>query len=804
MYNWNFSPDHSISLPLASDARFSRTDYINDQIWEFKFGSSDPPAISIETNFGLRARLCRIFPRFTYDGQVVSDPKQFSHPITIHRYFPNYIELTFKPFSFINARLECWVPESQVIVGRINLTNTSHEARTMQLEWAELLLPSPDGSRMSIKEIELTTLLAGKTSNLSPVLFLTGGAQAGKSPYPSLHLSIDIPSHGEREYRWAHASLPEMNASYELAKAVINKNWQAEVAHITRVNSRQMEIYTGDKDWDTAFYLSQNIAQQLFLNPTQNFIAPSIVTTRKPDQGFSLLGDGSDYNHLWNGQTPVDTLYLANFLLPASPDLLKGLVDNFLEVQTPQGEIDWKPGLGGQRSHLLATPLLAHISLQIYEYTGDREYLKSIFPKLLSFFLSWFQSSHDRDGDLIPEWDQAIQTGFEDLPLFSLHHPWSLGVDISTVESPDLCSYLYKECLSLISIGERIQEHESARQLETYAEKLKSMVEQTWSDHHACYLYRDRDTHFSTPQEFLGSRQGAGILEIYRDFNQPIRPVVELESGKDVTHPTQIFIHGSGTTGAHKVENITAGGIHWQQQKGFATSEYAFNSIEHIEINGIRPDDTVIVHTVDYSNLDQSLLLPLWAGIPSEERAKILINLTILNRKKFLSPNGLRSCIDFPGMSNAPEEYSGSHLPWTAQILDGLLKYGKRDKAAEVFIRLMKPVSHSLHSSMTFHQSYNQDTGKSLGAQNSLTSLIPPGLFLRILGIKIISPFKFENSGHNPFPWPVTVKYQGLTVVKQEKRTLAIFPDGQTITVDNDQLRVISSEIQAQRSGTSG
>lgn len=799
MPNWNFTPDHSISLTLAADVRFSLTEYTNDQIWELNLGNSEPPSISLETTFGLRARLCRIFPRFIFNGQVVNDSAQFSHPITIHQYFPNYIVLSFKPFSCINVKLEYWVPGSQVIAARIKIINTSRDTCAIEMEWAELLLASSDGSRMAINEMEMTTILAGKTANLSPVLFLTGGAQSGKSPYPSLNLSYVIPPNGEQEAQWVHASHSDMNASYELAKEVVKKNWSAEFARIIRVNSRQLDIHTGNKDWDTAFFLSQNIAHQLFLQPTQSFLAPSYVTTRSPDQGFSLLKDGSDYNHLWNGQTPIDSVYLTNFLLPGSPELLKGLLDNFLSVQTSEGEIDWKPGLGGQRSHLLATPLLAEITLRLFEYSGDIEYLRTVFTKLLAFFHSWFSSAHDRDGDLIPEWDQTMQTGFEDLPLFSHDHPWSLGTDISMVESPDLSAYLYRECMSLISIAKLIDNAEAIGQLEPIATRLKSMVEQTWNDQHACYLYRDRDSHFSTPVEILGSRMGAGVIDVHREFQQPIRPIIHINTKKEVTHPTQIFIHGNGASGAHRVEHIPANRIHWQISSGYVTSEYIYNSIERIEINGIRAEDSVFAQSVNLTCMDQSLLLPLWAGIPSKERAKILINLTIMNKNKFLSPNGLRSCIDFPGMSGYPQDFFGIHFPWTDLILDGLIQYGERNKATEVFSRLMKPVVHSLNNDLTFHQSYHNETGKPLGAQNSLPGLVPIGLFLKILGIKIISASKVEVAGHNPFPWPVTIKYQGLTVVKQEKKTLVIFPDGQNVTIDNDQNRIISSEKTAHR-----
>jgi hypothetical protein len=607
-------------------------------------------------------------------------------------------------------------------------------------------------------------------------------------------VSYHIPPHAEEETRWVHTAESDINSSYRLAKDEISKNWNSEFARITRVNSQQLEIYTGNKDWDTAFLFSQNIANQLIVNPSDNSHSASFVSIRGPDQGYSLRKDGSEYNHLWNGQTPLDAYYLTNFLLPASPDLVRGILNNFFNVQTSDGEIDWKPGLSGQRSHILATPLLAEITYCLYEYTGDIDYLHTVFPKLLAFFQSWFTNMHDRDGDLIPEWDQTLQTGFEDLPLFSHDHSWSLGMDISTVESPDLCSYLYRECSALISIAKLINYHQIVEQLEPVSERLKLVLERTWSEQSAGYLYCDRDSHISGPESTLGSIIGTGVIDVHQKFQIPIRPIIKIESSKEATRPTQIFIHGSGVTGTHRVEQIVANKIRWQLNSGYVTSEYIYSYIEHIEINGIQPADKVKIYSVDLTSMDQSQLLPLWAGIPSNERAKILINLTIFNKKKFLSPHGLRTCINFPGGNKFPEYYFGIYWPWTVMILKGLIRYGERIKSAEVFTRLMKTVIHSQQHDLSLYQSYNSETGKPLGAKNTLTSLIPIGLFLNIVGIKILSPTKLELTGHNPFPWPVTIKYQGLTVVKNEKKTLVIFPDGISQTFNNGQNHQIYRE----------
>ncbi len=95
---------------------------------------------------------------------------------------------------------------------------------------------------------------------------------------------------------------------------------------------------------------------------------------------------------------------------------------------------------------------------------------------------------------------------------------------------------------------------------------------------------------------------------------------------------------------------------------------------------------------------------------------------------------------------------------------------------------------------MSFYQNYHTETGKPLGAVNSLTSLLPTGLFLQIAGINIINPEKLQVTGNNPFPWPVTLKFCGLTVIHHEKKTMVIFPDGQNTTLDNSIPQTINLE----------
>ncbi len=793
MREWNFSPERPVTLTIAADARLHPTDYINDQIWELNLGNSEPPALSLQTTFGLRAPLCRIFPRFIYKGQVVSNPAEFHRSVNIHQYYPNYLNLSFKPFSWLNVVLEYWVPDSHAVACRGRLVNTSHDTCQVQIEWAGLLIPGDEGHIMAAAEMGLTTVLVGKTADLSPLLFVLSGAHSGKSPYPSLELSYTLNPRAEQTMLWCHAALSDTSASFEHARSVLEMHWDHQVALSARFNSGLLEIITGNHEWDTVFYLSQTVFRQLLISPDSSGGTASGVYTRSPDRGYSILKDGTDYDHLWNGLTLYDIFFISNFLLPSEPGVLKQLLQNFIDSRTSTGYIDCKPGPAGQRSQLLATPMLARLVWEYYLYTQDIEFLRLSYPGLLAFFLSWFDDTHDSDHDSIPEWDHVIQTGFEDHPLFSIHREGSEGLDLHCVEGPDLCAYLVQEGQSLLSIARAIANTDMILRLESLCLDLHAGVEQSWDDAAACYQYRDRDTHVCSQNILLGKRSGPGLIEIHQEFEPPVRPIIHIFTTKEGTRPIQIYLHGTTETGTHRVDHVTAADIRWFHGQGTYTSKSVYRVIEQVECSGIPPADEVVVHTLGLKMLDQSLLVPLWAHLPTADKAKILINLTILNKKKFLGMYGLKSWVNDPQSEPTRQDQPLVNLPAVAMLLEGLCHYGQRKKAAELFTRVMKAVLASIKQDLAFHQYYQADTGKPVGTANYLTGLIPDRTFLMVAGLKIYSPQRVEILGSNPFPWPVTVKYRGLTVVHQEKKTLVIFPDGQNITVDNRQPQVVST-----------
>lgn len=787
----HLKPGDPLGLTLAADARLVPTSYGNDHIWEIRLGSGEPPALAVQTTFGLRARSFRIFPRFVLKDTTLFDPATFAGPVQVKYQAPNFIRLACIPFPGINVEIEYWVPGSQILAGRARLTNTRPEALNLSLEWAPLLIPESNGERMAPLDLGLTHLLAGKTANLVPILYVAGVIQPGIGPYTALTALLELAPQEVRSVTWVSTAQETAEAGLAQAQQVARRNWDAEVARLELVNASQLEIHTGNPDWDDALLLAQKAARSLVVTNPAGCPYPSTVTTRLPDQGFSLRGDGSDYTHLWDGQTLYDLYYLQGLLLPGEPELVRGFLANFLAAQTPEGDIPQKPGLAAQPGKLSAPPLLAVLCWRYYQHTGDIHFLAEAFPRLLSFLQSWFSPPHDRDGDGLPEWDHPLQTGLDDHPIYAHWQPWSQGADIAMFEGPDLCAYLYAEIDALIHIARLVEQTEAIPALQSRSERLAAAVEAAWDESLSTYHPWDRESHRCSSFAVLAQRQGPGVIPVGSTYEHPVRLLIQLRSKDETTRPALGFIHGTGPSGVHRVERIAPERFRWHQGIGRYTSERIYTHIEHIDIQGILDADQVSIQTPHLNCREQTLLLPLWAGIAAQEKANLLVSKTITNAKLFWGKYGLRACAENPPTASAAGHYQHIHLLWNSLIGEGLLRYGKQKRAADLVTRLMEAIVLNQKKTHAFYRTYSAANGEGSGERGSLLGLAPLGLFLQVLGVQIISQTQVNITAPNPFPWPVSVKYKGLTVVQHKKKAMIIFPDGQNITVRNDKPQLV-------------
>jgi hypothetical protein len=789
MRDWSLALGDPLCLTLAADSRLSIPDYLNDHIWELNIGGGEPPALSLQTTYGLRAKAMRIFLRFSENGKTVSDPSAFALPPTVRRFYPNFLILDYSPLKNIDVTTEYWVPQSNAVSSRVSIANKTSATRKIRLEVCALLAPI-DGQGMTATQMQMVHVLAGQTGGLFPVLFLTGGPGPSSGPHPSLFLDLDLGPGATRQLTWVQAATGNLQSSFDLARQTSARSWEAERARLELLNSSQtIDIRTGDKDWDATFALSQSAAFGLFFPPDTHFRCPSIVSTRGPDHGYSPKGDGTDYPPPWMGQTPFDAYYISS-VLPVS-EAAKDLLENFLEIQAEDGFIDGKPGLAGQRGRYLAAPILASLAWKLYEKSEDQEFLDEVFPKLHKFFWFWFSPEYDDDRDGLPQWKHILQTGFEDHPLFDAWHEWSLGVNITQVHSPALEAMLYHEAACLIKMAERLELYDFLPLLHEQAAKLRQSVESTWQPRTGLYHYRDRATGLSLAGKVLVRQQGSGTVSPKLKFEQPIRLLIEVQTQNPGAKRPEIRIHQLASKAADEV--VKSGDYQWHNRGSVFTTQKIYSKLGKISVRGLHDEDMVIISTLDFTTEDHSLFMPLWAGIPDEQHAQTMIGRALLDASRFYRPFGVPACAAFPLHQPEAEAVSQAvHLPWNLYIGEGLLKYGFRSDAARLVAHIMTGIVQNLKQNRAFYARYHAENGIGMGERNSLNGLAPVDLFLRVLGVEILSGRRVKLEDKNPFPWDVTINYRGLKVIRGQEKTEVIFANGKSITVTEPEPVIVS------------
>ena len=755
MRDWSLScstatgPGDPLSLTLAADMRLCKPDPLNDHIWELEIGAGEPASLAVRTTYGLRARAMRLFYRFGEAGQTVTNPVDFTRAPRVHRFHPNFFSLDFVPIEGLEITAEYWVPELHALAGRLTLSNRTASGRKIDFDLCGALTPL-DGKSLTFSQLHMVNVLAGRTAGLEPVLFMTGAPKPGSGPHPSLAIRLDFEPGQTKSLVWCLGAEASTEASFQLARHIAGRPWDAERARIELVDAGDtLEIHTGDADWDAALAFSQKQALGSFLGASANLPQASLVGSRQPDGGYSRSGTGTDMAAGWNGQSPFETYYAAS-LLPMAHELRRGLVENFLSVQEEDGSIDDKPGLAGQRAKFLAAPLLGSLAWDYYQDTQDEAFLEEAFPKLLRFFQAWFLPDHDRDRDGIPEWEHVLQTGFEDHPIFDSWHPWSQGLRIGALFNPELEALLYREAAALIRMAEKLERVPEIGMLHERAAVLRSSVEAGWNASTSLYCYRDRLTEQPSESKLILRHKGSGEMRPRKaEFEQPVRLFIEIQTEQPGTRRPTIEIGGlgnaknvepaEGKAEARQSERIEEDQFQWRAGGLTAISEKVYCKVRHIVVSGLEETDQLVVRTVDATAQDITLFTPLWAHIPDEERAENLLHGALLDAERFNRPFGIRALAASPD-PEAETVSTSVHLLWNQLIGEGLLGYGYRVEAARLTEKLMQAVIQCLKQGHAFYERYNAETGSGIGERGALRGLAPVGLFLQVLGVNIVSP----------------------------------------------------------------
>jgi len=794
MRDWHLTQSDPYTLRLAADARLGPTDYADDQIWEMALSGSDPAALTLRTTYGLRARDMRLFFGFAEGEQVVFNPAEFATPPEIRAFFVNYFRLTFCPLPDLAVTAEYWCPDSHIVAGRLSLTNTAAAPRQVRVLLSAILKPLDNPKVLAPIKLDEFAALEGHTGNLDVTVAFDGAAGAEPLTTPTLARSMALAPNETVSVRWMEVALAAPAAT-PLAPDVITpilrnlftREWDAEFARIELINAGLLEVETGDQDWNTAFAFAQTVALSCYVGPTKHLPHPSFIFTRGPDKGYSRKGDGSDHAWQWDGQVATEAYVNLPQIVTVAPELAKGVIRNWLAVQDAKGFIDWKPGLGGQRNKALCIPLLAAMAWQIYEHIRDREFLAEVYPGLRRFVEVWFTGRYDRDEDGVPEWSHTIQSAFDDNPSFVRWQTWGQGADSTQAEAPDLAAYLYRECVTLQRIA-ALLEQPADEALAQRIEKLRQAVDKMWHAETNSYHYVDRDSHECTAGRELARGRGNLTVELSHLFVPSARLIVRAIGPKDARPEMEVILTGRGRRGRHRVETLKRSHIQWYFGIGSATSDKLYRELERVEVRGLTEEVEVSVAVVDYTRQDQTLLLPLWGGLPDAARAELLVRKTLTDPERYWRPFGIPNCsAQDPAYKPDNREGSGGvWLMWNTMLGEGLVEYGYRAEAAELIKRMMTAMVYTLKEEKAFREAYHCDKLEGLGERNYLWGVAPLALFLRVLGVRVISPRQVYLEGRSPFPWPVTIRHKGLTVTKDASGAQVTFPSGKVVRVEGE------------------
>jgi hypothetical protein len=264
-----------------------------------------------------------------------------------------------------------------------------------------------------------------------------------------------------------------------------------------------------------------------------------------------------------------------------------------------------------------------------------------------------------------------------------------------------------------------------------------------------------------------------------KTFKKPQRLLLHLSAPVEKTLVAGITIYGKLAKG-ELVEESIPDRLAWNNGQAHYTSRNLFNAVTRLAVKRLPEGGRGSLATPDYTLEDMTLLLPLWASLPGIEKSKKMIENTLL--KRYLLPFGIPLC---PGLATASQPGNQAYISllWNQLIIEGLVDNGYIREAADIFTRIMNGILTSFRQYGTFRECYDAQTGQPFGETNILCGLPPLGLFLQILGIKSIQADQLILQGFNPFSWPVTVKYQGITITRHPKDTVVTYPGGQAISV---------------------
>ncbi|MFW5713809.1 MAG: MGH1-like glycoside hydrolase domain-containing protein [Brevefilum sp.] len=747
-----------------------------DQVWSLVLNHVDSHPFHLYTTYGLKARSVQVFPEILKDNQRLNEDQNFSKIPTVTQYTPGFLRIEYEFTLGLAVEFNALTPEPTVLAGTISLKNQSEANLSLQLALISHLIPLSKGFRTRAEKEGRHHILAAKAGNLCPVLFMTGGPTSTSTPFPALTLPLQLAPGETHTATWALAARNTQELSLETARRMASHSWhQAMQQHLMDQARQTLKIQTGNPDWDAAFRLAQTIPYTNFIHQPAGEENPFVVKNRLPDQPPLNTRNIEEEDNL----TTLDLNHLSQVLLPQHSDLMASLVIKFVNRIEANGELLAKQNASPYIKSYQEPPLLAGLCLEIYEINQDESFLKKVFPKLCHVIHSWlFLESEDKLNKPFT-WQSPDQCQtLSGLYKFDIWEETGCGLDIQTVESPALLAMLMREVHSLRKMSEVLEAHNTTKRYGKIETHLQEHLKSMWNEEKKTYLYRDYQSKATPMGEKVLNTQSKEEFLIDRKFSPPQRLVCHLRTCDERTRVCYLTFTGLDAWANELVEAIKPGEIRWIAGRAHLTSRHLYSSLKSIKVLGLSSDDKISLETADLSGGDITCLAPVWSGhLPADHLQPLLESR--LDWEQPALDMGIPELHPFDGIP--PEELAVAvNVLWNTLIIQGLSRKGCSESAARLFEKLMATITNGLRKYDGFYPFFQVKDGRPLSKQNTISGLPPIRLFLEIAGVRILSPKKVAVWGKSPFPWPMELNWQGLSITREHERTDITFPDGTT------------------------
>jgi len=744
-------------IGLTFAARSARLPADPDLVWQLELNENKP--IELRSSLNLQAQSFSLFPSFQFGERQVVDLKDFFTPPRMDTVLQDYLELVGNPTDTIKTCMEFYAETPQTLLGRVTLQNESKTRQEAAYTLNAQLAAMGDFAPLSSTRVGNHTILKAQTGNLTISIAFDVATKAIISPLQALRWKRFIEAGESVSFFWRLQTHTQPALLARTVDKPFPVNWDAMISR-KRVEdqNRSLQIICEDPDWQLVFDSVQRQASQLLVDDGQ---AQHYYRMRNP--GNSLLADNSA-SALGLGVGKADALSIYQLclcLLPAEPLTCERLLDHYLE----------RLGDPTQGIRELPTPILANLTWRVFKHTLNQDFLKRHFQTLKDLCFAWFEKSHDRDFDGLPEWSSSLQTGIWNLPGFDLLDKSGFPALASSAESSGLAVMLESELESIGLMAHLLEDNPVAAVAHSLRNRL-SIAFESWMSEDTSHGFRNAITHKSHTGSLLYEGQVSGVQTLNLLLPQPSQLCMQLISDVPLQKPFSVQITGTDEAGENLTEIIPREEIHWLPGLFFIQTGSIFSAVQSVAVLPETTAYSLRTYSPDYASTQIIQLLTL---MPSEDALDV--NAALETHLGFL-PTGLHYGIPENLSEELPTPGESINLAWNSLLMEHLVNNNHKVLAGQIFARLVSPLKNSLQNLHRSYERYQAQTGKGSGNLNHVSGLLPLELLLDIAGVRLFSADKVAVLGENGLPWPITIRFQGLELSRNGKNTQITFADG--------------------------